>query len=374
VPESPIYLDHNATTPVHPDVRDAMLPWLGARWGNPSSSHAYGRAAAEAMDCARAQVVALVGADADEVVFTSGGTESDNLAILGTSLARPRLVRSAVEHPAVEAAARTREGVELDLLPVDGQGRVDLAGAAPLLDRPIGLLSVMLAQNETGVIQPVGELAARARSAAADVVVHCDAAQAVGKIAVDMRALGIDLLTIVGHKFYAPAGIGALVVRRGLVLAPRAHGGGQEHGLRSGTEPVALAVALGAACALAARDLADEGARQRELRELLFARLAAGIPSIVRTGADVETLPNTLHVRLPGVRGAVVLEHTPEVAAATGSACHSEHDTPSGVLAAMGVPAREAMGALRLSLGRSTTSADVERAAAALIAGWRRAR
>lgn len=374
--DSPIYLDHNATTPVHPDVCVAMLPWLGEQWGNPSSSHAYGVAAARALASAREQVAALVGADPDEVVFTSGGTESDNLAILGSPLAHRRIVRTAVEHPAVEAAVRARAGeaIAADVLRVDGEGRVDLAAAEVVLEPPAGLLTVILAQNETGVIQPVAELAARARRSAADVVVHADAAQAVGKIAVDMRRLGLDLLTIVGHKFYAPAGIGALVVRRGLVLAPRAHGGGQEHGLRSGTEPVALAVALGAACALAARDLADEGARQLELRELLFARLAAGIPSIVRTGANVDTLPNTLHVRLPGVRGQTVLDSTPEVAAATGSACHSEHDAPSGVLAAMGVPAREAMGALRLSLGRATTFADVERAAAALIAGWRRAR
>ena len=376
VSRTPIYLDHNATTPVHPWVRDEMLPWLGDRWGNASSTHAYGRSAADALALARQRIAALVGALPDEIVFTSGGTEADNLAILGTRTARSRIVTSIVEHPAVEAAVRMRAsaGHEHAVMPVDREGRVDLERAAAVLDQPAGLVSIMLAQNETGVIQPVAEVAGRARAVASDVVVHCDAAQAVGKIAVDVAQLGVDLLTIVGHKFYAPAGIGALVVRTGVAIDPRMHGGGQERGLRSGTEPVALAVALGAACELAARDLAEEGARQRGLRELLFARLRAGIPEIVRTGASVETLPNTLHVRIPGITGAAVLAATPEVAAATGSACHSEHDAPSGVLAAMGVPAREAMGALRLSLGRGTTGADVERAATALVDGWRRAR
>jgi cysteine desulfurase len=371
-----VYLDHNATTPVHPAVRDAMLPWLGDVWGNPSSAHAYGRSAADALSHARERVAALVGARAEEIVFTSGGTEADNLAVLGTRIGQSRIVTSAVEHPAIDAAVRVRtaRGCEHTVLAVDAEGRVDLRAAADALARPAGLVSVILAQNETGVVQPIAEIAARARAAASDVVVHADGAQAVGKIPVDVAGLGVDLLTIVGHKFYAPAGIGALVIRRGVTVDPRAHGGGQEHGLRSGTEPVALAVALAAACDLAARDLAEESARQRKLRELLFERLQAGIPELVRSGAGVETLPNTLHVRIPGVVGAKVLAAAPEVAAATGSACHSEHDAPSGVLAAMGVPAREAMGALRLSLGRATTEADIERAAAALIAGWHRAR
>lgn len=372
----PIYLDHNATTPVHPAVRDAMLPWLGDAWGNPSSSHAHGREAAAALVRARERVAALVGAHADEIVFTSGGTESDNLAVLGTRTGRSTIVTSAVEHPAVDAAVRVRtaQGWAHAVLPVEASGRVDLGVAADVLARPAGLVSVILAQNETGVVQPIAEIAARARAAASDVVIHVDAAQAVGKIPVDIGRLGIDLLTIVGHKFYAPAGIGALVVRRGVQIDPRALGGGQEHGLRSGTEPVALAVALAAACELAASDLVEESARQRALRELLFARLQAGIADLVRSGADVETLPNTLHVRMPGVSGAAVLAATPEVSAATGSACHSEDDSPSGVLAAMGVPGREAMGAVRLSLGRATREADIDGAAAALVAGWRRVR
>lgn len=366
--DDPVYFDHNATTPVHPAVRDAMLPWLGEHWGNASSGHAYGRRAAAALAEAREHVAALVGAAPDEVVFTSGGTEADNLAILGTELATPRIVMSAIEHPAVEAAVLQRSACEIATLAIDEEGRVDLEQAARTLEPPAGLLTVMLAHNETGVIQPLAELATLARRASPSVIVHCDAAQAVGKIDVDMHALGIDLLTIVGHKFYAPAGIGALVVRRGVPLRPLSHGGGQERGLRSGTEPVALAVALGAACALAASDRTTERLRQIELREYLWSLLVAGIPGILRTGARAATLPNTLHVRIPNASGASILAAAPDVAASTGSACHADTDRAPGVLGAMGVPAADARGAVRLTLGRATTRADVERAAYALAA------
>ncbi len=370
----PVYLDHNATTPVHPEVRDAMLPWLGERWGNPSSGHAYGRAAARAVAEARAAVAALVGADADEIVFCSGGTEADNLALLGSQWARPRLVTSAVEHPAIDEPAAVLEarGCTRVRLPVRSSGVVDLDAARSILAEPVGLLSVILAQNETGVIQPVAELAALARAAAPDALVHTDAAQAVGKIPVDVRALGVDLLTIVGHKLYAPCGIGALFVRRGLALQSITRGGGQERGLRPGTEPVALVAGLGAACALAARDVVAEGARQSALRDELWQRLREGVPGIVRTGEGEPTLPNTLHVRFPGVAGRDVLAHASDIAASTGSACHSGDDSASGVLGAMGLRASEAMGAVRLSLGRATTAADIERAATSLVAATRR--
>ncbi len=367
--DAPIYLDHNATTYVHERVRDAMLPWLGAQWGNPSSGHAYGHAAARAVAQARAQVATLVGTDPDTIVFTGGGTEADNLAILGPDLATPRLVVSAVEHPAVEEPSRlrARDGVTRDVLAVDARGRVDLDAAAEVLSRPCGLLSVILAQNETGVIQPVRALSDMARAASPDVLVHTDAAQAVGKIAVDVGALGVDMLTVVSHKLYGPAGIGALFVREGLTLSPRCHGGGQERGVRPGTEPVALIVGLGAACALAASDLAAESARQAELRDRLWAQLSKH-PSAVRTGDGADVLPNTLHVRFEGHEGAVILGRAPAVAASTGSACHTDDDAPSGVLGAMGIDARSARGAVRLSLGRRTRVADVECAAAALLA------
>jgi cysteine desulfurase len=317
----------------------------------------------------RAAVAALIGAQPEEIVFCSGGTEADNLALLGPALTRRRIVTSAVEHPAVDepVAVLEAQGFACVRLPVDRSGVVDLDAARSILAEPAGVVSVIAAQNETGVIQPVAELAALARAAAADVVVHTDAAQAVGKIPVDVNTLGVDLLTIVGHKLYAPCGIGALYVRRGLALRPLTRGGGQERGIRPGTEPVALIVGLGAACALATRDVAIEGARQAALRDDLWSRLREAVPGIVRTGEGAPILPNTLHVRFPGVAGRDVLAHASDVAASTGSACHSDHDTASGVLGAMGLTSAEAMGAVRLSIGRSTTAADIERAAASLV-------
>lgn len=378
VPPRPIYLDHNATTPIHPAARAAMLPWLETRWGNPSSGHAYGREAAAAVATARAQVAGLIGARPEELVFTSGGTEADNLALLGVQVAEdslgraPRVALTAVEHPAVAeaAGALARRGWEVVILPVTRAGRVDLAAAAELLARPVDLLSAIAAQNETGVLQPVAELAALARAANPAALVHCDAAQAVGKISVDVRALAVDLLTVVSHKLYGPAGVGALYVREGLSLRPWTLGGGQERGLRSGTEPVLLLAGFGAACAAARSDLGDASARQSALREALWQRLAAAVPGLQRTGEGVETLPNTLHVRFPGTSGAEVLARAPAVAASTGSACHGD-DHVSGALAAMGLRAAEARGAVRLSLGRGTTAEDVAAAADALAQAWR---
>lgn len=369
--DAPVYLDHNATTPVHPAVRDAMIPWLGERWGNPSSAHAYGRDAARAVATARAQVAGLIGGDPREIVFTGGGTEADNLALRGVTVARRRIVVSSVEHPAIDLPARAleAEGWARVELPVDASGRVELGQAREKLAVPAGLVSVILAQNETGVLQPVAEIAAMARAAAADVVVHSDAAQAVGKVPVDVKALGVDLLTVVSHKLYGPCGIGALWVRDGLPMRSLTLGGGQEGGRRPGTEPVALIVGLGAACALAQGDLEEEARRVAGLRDRLWARLSEGIAGVRWTGhgEGVEVLPNTLHVRVPGCVGAEVLARAPEVAASTGSACHAEDGSPSGVLGAMGLTVGDARGALRLTLGRGTTEADVERAAGAIV-------
>ncbi len=371
--EAPVYLDHNATTPVHPVVREAMLPWLGERWGNPSSAHAYGREAARAVAVAREQVAALIGGSAREIVFTGGGTEADNLALRGVGAARRRIVVSSVEHPAIELPARAleAEGWERGELPVDGRGRVDVEAAREWLGVPAGIVSVILAQNETGVLQPVGELAGMARAAAADVIVHSDAAQAVGKVPVDVKALGVDLLTVVSHKLYGPCGIGALWVREGLAVRPLTLGGGQEGGRRPGTEPVVLIVGLGAACALARGDLEEEGRRVTGLRDRLWARVSEGIPGLRWTGHGVALLPNTLHVRVPGQVGASVLARAPEVAASTGSACHADDGTISGVLGAMGLRAEDARGALRLTLGRRTKEGDVERAAEAIVGAVR---
>ena len=369
-PASPIYLDHNATTPVADSVRDAMVPWLGAQFGNPSSGHVYGRRAAEAVAQARASVASLIGASPEQIVFTGGGTEADNLALRRSVVARRRVVTTTVEHPAVEEPARAlqSEGWQWDQLAVDSTGRVDLDRATSLLDQPAGLVSVILAQNETGVLQPVAEIGSRARAAAADVIVHSDGAQAVGKVPVDVDALGVDLLTIVSHKLYGPCGIGALYVRDPQYVRGWALGGGQERGIRPGTEPTAMVVGLGAACRLAAADLDSEHARQQTLRDELQTRLLAGIAGLHVTGRGAERLPNTLHVCVPGCTGGDVLARAPELAASTGSACHGEGE--GGVLDAMGIGFEVARGALRLSLGRRTTSDDVELAAAALVRAW----
>lgn len=371
--DAPVYLDYNATTPVHPMVRDAMLPWLGEHWGNPSSAHAHGRDAARAIAAARAEVAALIGAQPHQLVMTGGGTEADNLALRGPTVARRRIVVSAVEHPAIELPARAleAEGWARIELPVDTRGRVDLEQARERLASPAGLVSVILAQNETGVLQPVAELAALARAAAPDVIVHSDAAQAVGKVPVDVTALGVDLLTIVSHKLYGPCGIGALYVRDGLPLRPLTLGGGQEGGRRPGTEPVALIVGLGAACALARRDLESEGQRLHALRERLWEQLRSAIPGLRWTGEGAPLLPNTLHVRVPGVEGAAVLAGAPAVSASTGSACHADDGSLSGALGAMGLSADDARGALRLTLGRRTSESEIDRAATALVQALR---
>jgi cysteine desulfurase len=366
----PIYLDHNATTPVLPEVVDAMLPYLGEHFGNPSSGHVYGQRAKAGVERARGQVAALVGAAPDEIVFTSGGTEASNLAIRGAAAARPErraLVTSGIEHPASAEPCRALEaqGWKLTRISVgaDGRARVDEARAA--LGGHVALVTLIHAHNETGVLQPIAEVARAARAVGA--LVHADAAQSAGKVAFDVNALGVDLLSIAGHKLYAPKGVGALYVRRGTPLRPLLVGAGHERGVRPGTENVASIVGLGAACEIARATLEREAARQTALRERLLARLRAAIPDLVLHGHPTERLPNTLFVSVPGLRGSEWLARAPDVAASTGSACHEGDESPPAVLIAMGVPAPLALGAIRLSLGRGTTEADVERAAEALV-------
>ena len=359
----PIYLDHNASTPVHPRVREAVIRALDEGFGNPSADHAYGRRARAIVERARAQVAALLGCDADEIVLTGGGTEANNLALRGGPSPPPTLIVSAVEHPATTEPARllAGAGTVVVAVPVDAEGRVDPEAVGRAIeaagDRGPARVSVILAQNETGVIQPVAEIAARARARGASV--HADAAQAVGKIPVDVRALGVDLLSVAGHKLYAPKGVGALYVRRGVAIGPVIVGAGHERGLRPGTENVAGIAGLGEACALAREDLVAEGARQRALRDRLEAGLAAA--GFVVHGARAERLPNTVNGRFPGVRGADLLARVPEVAFTTGSACHAGEEHASRVLLAMGIPALEALGAVRLTLGRATTAAEIDR-------------
>jgi len=365
-----IYLDHNATTPVAPEVLDAMLPYLSDRYGNPSSDHPFGRRAAAAVDQARAQVAALIGADPGDIVFTSGGTESNNLAIRGTAAAtdpgRTRIINTVLEHPATTAPCEHLEtqGWTITRLPSTPTGSIDPATAAAGMGPDVALVSIILAQNETGAILPVADIAAHAHRAGA--VVHTDAAQAIGKIDVDVTDLDVDLLSIAGHKCYAPQGIGALYRRPGTNLKPLLLGAGQEHGLRPGTENVAGIVGLGAACDLARAHLAADGERLACLRHTLWQLLNAAIPGLVRHTPEVS-LPNTLTVSFPDVIGREVLARAPGLAASTGSACHSGQDTPSATLLAMAVTRTTALGAVRLSLGRATTATDISTAAAILV-------
>ncbi|HLT28388.1 MAG TPA: cysteine desulfurase family protein [Zeimonas sp.] len=373
----PVYLDFNATTPIAPEVLDAMLPFLREHHGNPSSAHAYGRRAARALAQARERVAALIGAAADEIVFTGCATEANNLALLGAAAAAPlgkrHLVVSAVEHPAVLAPAEhlRRSGWEVTVVPVDSSGRVAVRSVADALRADTMLVSIMHANNEVGTLQPIEAIAALTKPLG--IVLHTDAAQSAGKLALDVDALGVDLLTLAGHKFHAPKGVGALYVRAGTRLAPVLHGAGQECGLRPGTENVAAAVALGAAAELARRSLPGIGDELRRLRDRLHERLASAIPDLLLNGHDALRLPNTLHVSFPGTSGRALLQAAADdVAASVGSACHSEDDAVSGVLAAMGVDARRAAGAVRLSVGRTTTDDEIDRAAQALIRAWRR--
>lgn len=358
-----IYLDHNATTPIAPEVLDAMLPYLKQHYGNPSSDHPLGRRAHEALDNAREQVASLIGSPPNEIVFTSGGTESNNLAIHGTTSAadasRRRIVTSLVEHPSVARPCDRLETQEWTVtrLPVTDSGTIELSTAIQALNTDVALLTVMLAQNETGAIMPVPAITAAARKFG--IITHTDAAQAIGKIQVNVDALGVDLLSIAGHKCYAPKGIGALYVRSGTPLQPFLLGGEQERGLRPGTENVAYVVGLAAACHLAETLLDEEESRRRALREELWERLSSRVPGLVRHTPVDHSLPNTLMLSFPGVLGSDVLANAHRVTASTGSACHSGLQTPSAVLLAMGVAPDVALGAVRLSLGHDNTPVDI---------------
>lgn len=371
----PIYLDHNATTPLRPEVVDAMLPYLREHYGNPSSAHVLGRRAHDAVEHARGQLAGLLGCDADELIFTSGGTESNNLAIRGTTEARPGrrgIVTSVIEHAATERPCEwlARHGRSVRRIGVDADGRVRLDEVRAACDSATALVTVMHSNNETGVLQPIEDIAAAAHACGA--VVHTDAAQSVGKVPVDVRALGVDLLSVAGHKLYAPKGVGALYVRRGTVLLPFVLGAGHERGLRPGTENVASIVGLGVAAEIAARELLSAVERTRRLRDELWQRLSAAVPGLQLNGHATLRLPNTLNVRFPDVSGNAILAGAPEVAASTGSACHAGGERPSAVILAMDIAPEAAGGSVRLSLGCGTTLEQIAVAAEALAASWRR--
>lgn len=373
----PIYLDYNATTPVAPEVLEAMLPWLREQFGNPSSAHPYGQRAAQAVATARYQVADLIGAKAQEIVFTGCATEANNLALLGVArtfgVEKRHLVVSAIEHPAVMAPALQlrQQGWDVTVLPVNEYGQVSPVQLADVLQPNTAMVSIMHANNEVGTLQPIHEIARITRPRG--ILLHTDAAQSAGKLPLQVDELGVDLLTLAGHKFYAPKGVGALYVRHGTPIQPLMLGGGQEHGLRPGTENVPAIVGLGAAAALAMAALPGTSIHLRELRDHLHGLLAAAVPGLQLNGHPEHRLPNTLHLSFPGISGSRLLHEVGNsVAASVGSACHSEHDAVSGVLAAMGVSAARATGAVRLSVGRMTTPEEITHAASSLISAWQR--
>lgn len=363
---SRIYFDYNATTPLAPEVIAAMQPYLTKGFGNPSSLHWAGIPARDAVETARCQVAALLRCDATEIVFTSGGTEANNLSIKGTFFRQrgsgksPHVITSQIEHPAVLEPCRfiERKGAAVTRLPVDRFGRVDPDDVERSISDETVLVSIMHANNEVGTIEPIEEIASLCRQRG--ILCHTDAAQTAGKISVDVESLGVDLLSIAGHKLYAPKGVGVLFIREGVELEPLLHGAGHEAGRRAGTESALQIVGLGAACELAERWI--NHAPMARLRDQFWHMLRERFGDrVVLNGHPEQRLPNTLNVSFPGCVGSEILGGMPDVAASTGSACHAGSVEISPVLHAMGVSREAGLGALRFSLGRGSTAAEVER-------------
>jgi cysteine desulfurase len=367
-----IYLDHSATTPVHPEVLGAMMTCFAHHFGNASSIHREGRLARQAVEAARAQVATLIGADPTEIVFTGGGTEADNLAVLGVAYAeeqgRNHLITSAIEHHAVDNACRhlRRRGFEVTILPVDGQGRVSPESVAKAATDKTFLISLMHANNEIGTVEPLSEIGIIAR--AKGILLHTDAVQSVGKIPVRVDELGVDLLSLAGHKIYGPKGTGALYVRKGTALQPITFGGHQEGGLRSGTENVPGVVGLGKACQIAARDLEAQRAHLEGLRDLLATRIREGLPDAHVNGHPTERLPHLLSVSFYGISGEALVRELDlrGIAVSAGSACTAGSTHISSVLAALGMEEALAVGTLRFSMGRDNTAEEILQTAAIL--------
>lgn len=378
VTEQPIYLDYNATTPIAPEVLDAMLPVLRDGFGNPSSSHAYGNAARAWVGRAREQVATLLDCSPDEVIFTSGGTESNNAALIGIAEATRKkgrhLVTSAIEHPAVTATCDYLEGRgwEVTRIGVDHDGRIRLDELARAVRPDTTLISIMHANNETGVLQPIEEV--RGTIAPLGAILHTDAAQSVGKVDCRVDRLGVDALTLAGHKLYAPKGVGALYLRRGTPFERYLHGAGHENGRRGGTENVAQIVGLGRACELAAQEGTAREQHLTRLRDRIEASLRAEFSDLVVHGAGAARLPNTLYAAIPRTSAIELLDAVPGIAAAAGSACDAGKAHVSATLRAMGIDESIALATLRLTVGRPTTEAEVERASHLLVAAAQRLR
>lgn len=366
-----IYMDYQATTPADPRVVEAMQPYWSALYGNPhSADHAFGWSADAAVEAARGHIAALIGADPDEIVFTSGATEANNLAVLGIARASPitrkRIVVSAIEHKCVLAAARAAadEGFEVITVPVEADGIVDPRAIAGVLDDRVALVSVMAVNNEIGTVQPVSEIAALCTAAGA--VFHTDAAQALNALPLDVAALGVDLMSLSAHKAYGPKGMGALFVRRGLRVRPKPiiHGGGQEGGLRSGTLPTPLCVGFGEACHILARERDGDAQRMRVLHERFLAELLKSVPGLKVNVDKASRHPGNLNLLFPSIDASLLLQHLhPNVAASTGSACTSGQPEPSHVLRAIGLSPEDANASIRFGIGRFTTENEVDEAA-----------
>ncbi len=364
--EKPIYLDYNATTPIDPQVAEVMLPYLYGSFGNPSSSHAYGMEAKAAVEKARRQVASMLGCLAEEIVFTSGGSESNNLAIKGAAMARrgqgSHIITTAIEHPAVleVCAYLEKQGFQVTYVAVDETGLVDLSALERAITPQTILISVMHANNEVGTIQPIAEIAKLAHSH--DIPLHTDAAQSIGKIPVRVDELGVDLLSIAGHKLYAPKGIGALYIRTGTQLQKIMHGAAHEGNLRAGTENVLEIVGLGQACELVEKHLPEYAERLHAMRDLLENKLLAEFPWARRNGHPEKRLPNTASISFKNIEANTILSELSGVAASAGAACHADQVDVSHVLQAMRVPMDYAMGTIRFSVGRTTSAEEIERA------------
>lgn len=376
----PIYLDYNGTTPHAPEVIEAMRPFLEQEFGNPSSSHWYGIAPKQAVENARRQMASLLNCEEEEIVFTSGGTEANNHAIKGIARAKRdrgnHIITSHIEHPAVLEVCRAlaADGVETTYLPVDRQGLVDPIDVEKAIRPGTVLITIMHSNNEVGTLQPIEEISSIARRHG--ITMHSDAAQSVGKVGVDVRALAVDLLSVAGHKLYAPKGVGALYIRKGVQPGKFCHGAGQERGWRAGTENVLEIVGLGKACEIAGKDLNGHVSRMRGLRDRLHQGLMDSLgDAVALNGHPEKRLPNTLSLAFRGLAANCILEEIGlEIAASPGAACHSDQVAISHVLQAMGIDREWAMGTLRFSVGRMTTPTQIDRAITVVTAGVRKLR
>jgi cysteine desulfurase NifS len=367
----PIYLDYNATTPISKEVADAMRPYLDVYFGNPSSSHFYGMQTKQAVEKARKQIARMLNCQASEIVFTSGGTESNNYAIKGIALANKEkgnhIITSSIEHPAVIEVCKylEQQGFEITYIPVDNQGLVDTTEVEKAIKPTTILISIMHANNEVGSIQAIAEIGAVAKKHG--VIMHTDAAQSLGKIKADVQAMNVDLLSVAGHKLYAPKGIGALYIRKGIVLEKLIHGADHERNLRAGTENVLEIVGLGKACEVAHNNLEENAKHYQIMRDYFHNILQESLPQIRLNGPKDKRLPNTLNISFPKIEANTLIAKMPGIAASAGAACHSSGISVSQVIKAMGIPVDYAMGTIRFSTGRYNTKDQLKIAANMVI-------